>query len=68
MAACRIIWPIRSDMLINSNLWTSMEELQNYIKVIGMKEVICDDAFRSLDLAKFSAEMRGLILQQSPSY
>jgi len=68
MAACRIIWPIRSDMLINSNLWTSMEELQNYIRVIGMKEVICDDAFRSLDLAKFSAEMRGLILQQSPSY
>jgi len=40
-----------------------MEELQNYIKVLGMKEAIYDDAFESLDLVKFLVGMRDLIIQ-----
>jgi len=30
MAACRITWPNKSDILKNTGLWTSTEELQNY--------------------------------------
>ena len=33
-----------------------------------MKEAICENAFESLDLIKFSAEMRDLILQQAPPH
>ena len=45
-----------------------MEDLQNYIWELGMKEAICENAFESLDLIKFSAEMRDLILQQAPRH
>ena len=45
-----------------------MEELQNYIKVLGMKEAIYDDAFESLDLVKFLVGMRDLIIQYAPPH
>lgn len=44
-----------------------MGDLQNYIRELGMKE-ICEDAFESLDVMKFSAGMRDLILQQAPTH
>ena len=45
-----------------------MEELQNYIRELGMKEAIYDDAFKNADLAKFLAGMRDFILQQVPPH
>lgn len=68
MAACRITWPNKSDVPKNTGLWTSMEDLQNYIREIGMKEAIYDDDFESPGLVKFSAGMMDFILQQAPPH
>ncbi len=45
-----------------------MEDLQTYIHELGMKAAIYEETFESLGLAKFSAGMRDLILQQAPSH
>ena len=31
MVACHTIWPNKSDIPLHTGLWTSMEDLQNYI-------------------------------------
>lgn len=56
----------QSDVLINTGLRTSMEELQNYVRELGMKEAIDDYSFESPDLIKFSAGTRNLVLQEAP--
>ncbi|XP_021238701.1 uncharacterized protein LOC110391220 [Numida meleagris] len=68
MAACRITWPNKTDIPVHAGLWSSMEDLQTYIRELGMKEAIYEDGFESADLVKFSAGMRDLILQQAPSH
>ena len=45
-----------------------MEDLQNYIRELGMREPIYEDTFDSPDMVKLSAGMRDLILQQAPSH
>ena len=45
-----------------------MEDLQNYICELGIREVIYKDSFESPDMVRFSAGMRDLILQQAPSH
>ena len=45
-----------------------MEDLQNYICELGIREVIYEDSFEGPDMVKFSAGMRDLILQQAPSH
>ena len=47
MAVCRIMWPNKSDVLTNTGLQTSVEELQNYIRELLIKEAIYD-GFASL--------------------
>ena len=44
-----------------------MEDLQNFIRELGMREVIYEDSFDSPDMIRFLAGMRDLILQQAPS-
>jgi len=44
-----------------------MEELQNYIREVGMKEVIYDDTSESQDLVKFSTGMKELHLTTGAS-
>ena len=68
MAACRAIWPNKSDLPINSSLWNTMEDLQNYIRELGMREAIYEEAFDGPDMIRFSAGMRDQILQQAPSH
>jgi len=45
-----------------------MEDLQNYIRELCMKEAIYNYSFESSDLVKFSAGMRDLILQHVPPH
>ena len=45
-----------------------MDDLQNYIRELGMKEAIYEEDFESPDRMKFSAGMRDLILQQAPPH
>lgn len=45
-----------------------MEELQNYVRELGMKQANYDDALESSDLLKLLAEMRDLVLQQDPPH
>ena len=45
-----------------------MEDLQNYIRELGMREAIYEDSYDSPDMIKFSVGMRDLILQQAPSH
>ena len=45
-----------------------MEDLQNYICELGIREAIYEDSFEGPDMVKFSAGMRDLILQQAPSH
>jgi len=52
-AVCRILWPNKNDIPINTWLWISVEELQTYIRELGMKEAICDDTHESPDLVNF---------------
>lgn len=54
----------KNDRTLNTSLWSSTGDLQNYIGELGMKVAVYEDAFESLDLIKFSAGMRDLILQQ----
>ena len=68
MAACHVVWPNKSDIPLNSGLWSTMEDLQNYICELGIREVIYEDSFEGPDMVKFSAGMRDLILQQAPSH
>lgn len=68
MAACRVTWANKTDIPLNTGLWSSMEDLQNYIRELGMKEAIYEDNFESPDMIKFSAGMRDLILQQAPPH
>lgn len=63
MAACRMVWTNKTDMPVNTGMWSSMEDLQNYIRELGMREAIYEDTFDSPDMVKFSAGMRDLILQ-----
>lgn len=48
---------------MDTGLWTSMEELQNHVRELEMKEALNDDTFESPDLVKFLAGMRCVILQ-----
>lgn len=68
MAACCITWPNKADVSVHTGLWSSMEDLQTYICELGMEEATYEEAFESLDLVKFSAGMRDLILQLAPSF
>ena len=68
MAACCVVWPNKSDIPLNKGLWSSMEDLQNYIRELGIREAINEDSFQSPDIVRFLADMRGLILQQVPSH
>ena len=43
-----------------------MEDLQNYIRGLGMREAIYGETFESTDLVKFLSGIRDLILQQAP--
>ena len=45
-----------------------MEDLQNYICELGIREAIYEDSFEGPGMVKFSAGMRDLILQQAPSH
>lgn len=54
--------------MLNTGLWSSMEDLQNCIRELGMKEAIYEEDFESPDLMKFSVGMRDLILQQAPPH
>lgn len=58
----------KNDRTLNTSLWSSAGDLQNYIGELGMKVAVYEDAFESLDLIKFSAGMRDLILQQDPPH
>ena len=40
MAACHITWTNKSDIPLNTGLWSSAEDVQNYIRELGMKEAI----------------------------
>jgi len=66
MATCCATWTNKSDMPLNTNLRSSMEDVQNYIRELGMKEAIYEEDFESPDTIKFSAGMRDLILKQVP--
>ena len=44
MAACRMVWPNKTDIPLNIGLWSSMEDLQNYIRDLGMREAIYEDS------------------------
>lgn len=68
MAACRMVWPNQSDIPLHTGMWSSMEDLQNYIRELGVREAIYEDTFDGPDMVKFSAGMRDLILQQAPSH
>jgi len=68
MAACHVVWPNKSDIPLNTGLWSSMEDLQNYIRELGVRQVIYEDSFESPDTVRFLAGMRDLILQQAPSH
>ena len=68
MAVCCIVWPNKSDIPLNSGLWSTMEDLQNCICELGIREAIYEDAFEGPDMVKFSAGMRDLILQQAPPH
>lgn len=61
-------WPNKSELLINTGLRSSMEQLHNHPRESGMKEATHDDAFESPDLVKFSAAMRELTFQQAPPH
>ena len=65
MAACCMVWPNQSDIPLHTGMWSSMENLQNYICELGVREAIYEDAFDGPDLVKFSAGMGDLILQQA---
>lgn len=68
MAVSQVTWPNKNDASLDTGLQQSVEDLQNYIRELGMKEAVYEDAFRSLDLMTFSSGMRDLILQQGPLY
>ena len=40
MATCRATWRNKSEIPLNTGLWSSMDDLQNYIRELGMKEAI----------------------------
>ena len=66
MAASHMVWPNKSDIPLYAGIWSSMEDLQNYIRELCIREAIYEDTFYSLDVVKFSVGMRDLILQQAP--
>lgn len=68
MAICRMVWPNKSGIPLHTRLWSSKEDLQNYIHELGIEEVIYEEKFESPDMVRFSAGMRDLILQQAPSH
>lgn len=62
MAACRATWTNKNDIPLITSLWSSTEDLQNYIRELSMKVAIYEEDFESLDI---SAGMRDVILQQA---
>ena len=63
-----MVWPNKSDIPLHTGMWSPMEDLQNYVCELGVREAIYEDIFDGPDLVKFSAGMRDLILQQAPSH
>ena len=45
MVACHVVWPKKSDTPLNTGLWSTMEDLQNYICELGIREAIYEDPF-----------------------
>jgi len=68
MTACHMVWLNKSDIRLHTGLWSSMEDLQNYIRELGIREAIYEDTFDSSDMVRFSVGMRDLILQQVLSH
>ena len=68
MVACCMVWPNKLDIPLNTELWSTMEDLQNYIRELGIREAIYEDSFEGPGMVKLSAGMRDLILQQAPSH
>ena len=68
MVACQLVWPNKSDIPLHTGLWSSMEDLQNCIRELGIREAIYEDSFESPDIVRFTAGMRDLILKQAPSH
>jgi len=66
MVACCMVWPNKSDIPLHTGLWSSMEDLQNYIYELGTSEAIYEDTFGSPDMVRFLAGMTDSILQQAP--
>ena len=62
-----MVWLNKSDIPLHAGLWSSVEDLQNYISELGIREAIYEDTFDSPDMVRFSAGMRDLFLQQVPS-
>jgi len=56
------------DIPLHTGLWSSMEDLQNYMCELGIRERIYEDTFESLDMVRFSVGMRDLILQRASSH
>lgn len=47
MAACRLTLPKKTDIPLHTGLWSSMEDLQTYIRELGMREAIYKERFES---------------------
>ena len=77
-----MVWPNKSDIPLHAGLWSSMEDLQNYICELGIREAIYEailtylgyltdrytGLFDSPDMLRYSAGVRDLILSQAPSH
>lgn len=50
MATCHMSWPNKTDIPLHIGLWSSMEELQNYIFELGMREEMYEEKFEIPDL------------------
>ena len=58
MEACCMVWPNKSDIPLCIGIWSSMEDLQNYICELGVRKAISEDTFDGPDMIKFSEGMR----------
>jgi len=61
MAACRMVWPNKSDIPLQTGF-------QSYICELGIREVIYEDPFNIQDMVRFPVCIRDLILQQASSH
>ena len=68
MAALHAVWPNQGDLPSSPARWQMYADLQQVLWELGMKNAICSPDNYGPDEEPFTAGMRNVVFQKTPTY